>query len=197
VNPQWPKSGVPYPHFQIDGAALELSKMRLHMHSLCQSMCSSHSDSGEWRHLVNAIETLLCASSTTLCLVIMAALRSRCGHHIFALWFLFLSIFFIHRLFSAVADWMSTMAYFHTWCGLSANLGCRSEMCCAWLAENTGRKTGQKFAIWIPWHNFVGLYVRNWGMYRQSEKIVKQHYPLHMFSQYGELRPISGVKWSE
>ena len=37
----------------------------------------------------------------------MAALRSRCGHYIFALWFL--SIFFIPRLISAVADWMSTI----------------------------------------------------------------------------------------
>jgi len=27
-----------------------------------------------------------------------------------------------------------------TWCGLSANLECRSEMCCTRLAENTGRK---------------------------------------------------------
>jgi len=46
----------------------------------------------------------------------------------------------------------------HTWCGLSANLECRSEMCCTWLAENTGRK---KIAIWAPSHNFVGLYLRN------------------------------------
>jgi len=30
--------------------------------------------------------------------------------------------------------------YFHTWCGLSANLRCRSEMCCTRLAENTERK---------------------------------------------------------
>jgi len=30
--------------------------------------------------------------------------------------------------------------YFHTWCGLSANLECMSEMCCTRLAENTGRK---------------------------------------------------------
>ena len=29
---------------------------------------------------------------------------------------------------------------FRTWCGLSANLGCRSETCCMRLAENTGRK---------------------------------------------------------
>ena len=29
------------------------------------------------------------------------------------------------------------LPYFHTWCGLSANLECRSETCCARLAENT------------------------------------------------------------
>ena len=28
----------------------------------------------------------------------------------------------------------------YTWCGLSANLECRSEMCCTGLAGNTGRK---------------------------------------------------------
>ena len=28
----------------------------------------------------------------------------------------------------------------------------------------------QKIAISAPSHNFVGLYLRNWGMYRQSEK---------------------------
>jgi len=33
---------------------------------------------------------------------------------------------------------------FHTWCGLSANLGCRSETCCTQLAENTGRKKSPK-----------------------------------------------------
>jgi len=38
----------------------------------------------------------------------MAALRSRCGHYIFALWFLS-SIFFIPRLISAVGDWMFTI----------------------------------------------------------------------------------------
>jgi len=35
---------------------------------------------------------------------------------------------------------------------------------------NTGRKNCQKFAIYAPSHNFVGLYLRNWGTYRQSEK---------------------------
>jgi len=32
------------------------------------------------------------------------------------------------------------LPYFHTWCGLSANLECISEMCCTWLAGNAGPK---------------------------------------------------------
>ena len=36
------------------------------------------------------------------------------------------------------------LPYFHTWCGLSANLECMSEMCCTGLAENTGRKKSPK-----------------------------------------------------
>ena len=35
-------------------------------------------------------------------------------------------------------------SYFHTQCGLSANLRCRSETCCTRLAENTGRKNSPK-----------------------------------------------------
>ena len=31
-------------------------------------------------------------------------------------------------------------------------------------------KTSPKIAIWAPSHNFVGLYLRNYSMYRQSEK---------------------------
>ena len=50
-------------------------------------------------------------------------------------------------------------------CGLSANLECRSETCCTRLAGNTGRKnspkTRQKFAVCVPSHKFVGLYLRN------------------------------------
>jgi len=32
----------------------------------------------------------------------------------------------------------------HTWCGPSANLGCRSETCCTWLAGNAGPKKSPK-----------------------------------------------------
>ena len=55
------------------------------------------------------------------------------------------------------------------------------------------QKLRKKIAIRAPSHNFVGLYLCNWGMYRQSEKkLVKQQYLLHMSAQYGELRPASG-----
>ena len=40
---------------------------------------------------------------------------------------------FFPCLISVVADWMSTIVW--PWCGLCANLECRSEMCCVWLAE--------------------------------------------------------------
>jgi len=48
----------------------------------------------------------------------MAALRSRCGHYIFILWFLlsfFLSSISFPRLISAVADWMSTILPHMVW----------------------------------------------------------------------------------
>jgi len=49
-----------------------------------------------------------------------------------------------------------------------------------------------KNSPYAPSHNFVGLCLRNWRTYRQSEKLVKQQYLPHMFSQYGELRPTGG-----
>ena len=77
-------------------------------------------------------------------LFLMAALRNRAGHYIFALWFLsfYLPIFF-PRLISAVGDWMSTKLPHMVW-PYSADLECRSEMCCTRLAENTGRKNDAK-----------------------------------------------------
>ena len=53
--------------------------------------------------------------------------------------FFLLSSSFFPRLMSAVADWLST-----TWCGPSANLECRSEMCCTRLAGNAGPKKSPK-----------------------------------------------------
>jgi len=38
---------------------------------------------------------------------------------------------------------IACLPYFHTWCGLSANLECRFEMCFSRLAGNTGRRNSQ------------------------------------------------------
>ena len=74
----------------------------------------------------------------------MVALWNRADHYIFMLWFVLLV--------------------------LLSFLRCRSEMCCTRLAEIQDEKTRQKIAFWPSSHNFVGLYLRNEGMYRQSEK---------------------------
>jgi len=68
----------------------------------------------------------------------MAAVCNRAGHIYFHP-VVSSSFFFFPRLISAVGDWIG-LPYFHTWCGLSANLECISETCCARLAENTGHK---------------------------------------------------------
>jgi len=54
-------------------------------------------------------------SSDNLFVFITAALRSRCVHYIFALWFLLSSSIFFPRLISAVADWMSTILPHMVW----------------------------------------------------------------------------------
>jgi len=69
----------------------------------------------------------------------MATLWNRAGHYIFALWF---SSPFFPCLISP--SQIGCLPYFHTWCGLSVNLRCRSETCCTRLAENTGRKKSPK-----------------------------------------------------
>ena len=114
---------------------------------------------GELLTVTHQVALLNCASGTKSAIIncfVMADLCNRTGHYIFALWFLsfFLSSssYFFPRLSSAATDWIGCLPYFHTWCGPSANLECRSEMCCTRLAGNTGRK---KIATLAPSHNFV------------------------------------------
>jgi len=65
----------------------------------------------------------------------MAALCNRAGH-----------IYFHHIVCSSSSVFSSPnlsgrrLDVCHTWCGLRAKLGCRSETCCTWLAGNAGRK---------------------------------------------------------
>jgi len=57
--------------------------------------------------------------------------------------FFLLYFFFSPRLFSAAK--VACLPYFYTWCGLSANLQCRSEMCLTRLAgAGNGTKMTQK-----------------------------------------------------
>jgi len=53
------------------------------------------------------------------------------------------------------------------------NLRCRSERlkrAARGSLKIQDAKKSPKIAIWAPSHNFVGLYLRNYGTYRQSEK---------------------------
>ena len=93
-------------------------------------------------------------------------------------------------LTSAVADWMSP--YFHTWCGLSANLRCRSETCCTWLAENTGRNKSPKGHLCTIAQLGRAISSQLKHVSTIGKKPVKQQCLLHMSSQYGELRPTNG-----
>jgi len=58
---------------------------------------------------------------------------------IFILCFLLFSFFFSSPNLSG-----RRLDVYRTWCGLSVNLECRSETCCARLAENTARKKSSK-----------------------------------------------------
>ena len=67
---------------------------------------------------------------------IMATLLSRCGHYIFVLWFLLSSFFSSPNLSGRRLDVYHTSTH-----GVAlVHLECRSEMCCARFAGNTGHK---------------------------------------------------------
>jgi len=122
----------------------------------------------------------------------MVALWNRADHYIFALWFLLLLSSFFPHLISAIAYWMAAILY--TWCGLSANLGCRSETRCTRLAENTGRKKVAKnrhLGTIAQLCQAISSQLRHISTI--GKKLVMQQYLLHMSSQYGELRPTNGL----
>ena len=82
---------------------------------------------------------------------------------------------------------------FNTWCGLSTNLECRSEMCCTRLTGNKGRKNSPKNR---HLHTITQICQRISPQLRHAstrgEKLVKQQYLFHIFSQYGELWTTNG-----
>ena len=101
--------------------------------------------------------------------------------------FIFLSSFF-PRLIST--SQIGCLPYFHTWCGLSANLRCRPETCCTRLTGNTGSKRRQKSP---SRHHRTILSGYIFATKARIDNRFKHNYVLHQMSrQYGELRPTSG-----
>jgi len=89
------------------------------------------------------------------------------------------------------------LPYFHTWCGFSANLECRSEICCTWLTRNIGRKNYAKnchLRIIAPLCRAMSSQVRHVSTVGKNH--VKQQYLLQMSPpHYGKLRPTNGWDW--
>jgi len=91
------------------------------------------------------------------------------------LYFCPVSFFFFFSL--AWSQWSQTgwLPYFHSWCGLSANLECRSEMYCTRLAQNTGCKKRPKKSP--SWHHHTTLLS---CIFATEACIDNQQYLLHM-----------------
>jgi len=118
----------------------------------------------------------------------MAALCNRAGHYIFALWFL--SIFFYLSFFYSSPNLSGRrLDVYHTWCGPSANLECRSEGAARASMQMQDPKKSPKIAI-PQLCRAISSQLRHASTI--GKKLVKQQYLLYMSSQYGELRPTSG-----
>jgi len=145
----------------------------------CKFQLVSHSHLGSVtaRHLVVGV-------SQTLRRWTEDATYIRQGNHHVGHW----STFLVSSVFFSSPN--GCLPYFHTWCGLSANLECMPEMCCMRIAENTGRKNYAKNChlrtiTQLCW----ALYLQLRHVLRIGKKLVKWQYLLHMSLQYRELRP--------
>jgi len=74
-------------------------------------------------------------------------------------------LLFFPRLISAVGDWMSTILPHMVWPYCKFRMHVWNALYAAHWKYRT-----QKNCLLAPSHNFVGLYLRSWGMYQQSEK---------------------------
>ena len=108
--------------------------------------------------------------------------------------FFYLSIFFFSspNLSSRRLD-LDVHQYFYTWCGPSANLECRSEMCCMWLAGNAGPKKSPKIrhlGTITQLCRAISFQLRH--VSTTGKILVKQQCLPHVSTQYGKFWPISG-----
>jgi len=112
--------------------------------------------------------------------VIMVTLHSRCGHYIFVLWFLLLLSFYFFLVCSQPSQ-IGCLPYFHTWCGLSANVGCRSETYCMRLAENSFcvQKIAKNSRSAHHRTTLLGYIFATMHVSTVGKKLVKQQYLSH------------------
>jgi len=105
--------------------------------------------------------------------------------------FLYLSFFFF--LAECQPSQIGCLPYFHTCCGLCANLRCRSETCCTQLAvKYRTQKSRQKLPSGHHHTTLLGYIFATKAHTTVRKKLVKQQYVLQMSPHYGELRLTSG-----
>jgi len=133
---------------------------------------------------VNVLPPLI--MNLSVCLAFMATLRSTCGHYIFVL---FLSFFFSWPQQSQIG----CLPYLYIWCGPSANLEIRSEMCCTRLAGNAGPKKSPKHSPSEHHGTTLSGYIfaTKARINNQKKNLLNSNVSLTS-SQYGELRSTSG-----
>jgi len=102
-------------------------------------------------------------------ILVMVALWKRADHYIFFVWFLSSSSSF----FSSPDLSSRTLDVYHTsthGVALVRISNADLKVAARGSLQMQDPKTSPKIAIWAPSHKFVELYLRNYGMYRQSEK---------------------------
>jgi len=118
----------------------------------------------------------------------MVALWNKADHYIFALWFLSFYLLSSPNLSGRRLD-----VYHTSWCGLSANLECMSEMCCTRLAEKYRKqKWRNKSTSGQHRTSLSACIFATKARINNRKKLVKQKYLFHESPQYGELWPTSG-----
>ena len=100
----------------------------------------------------------------------------------------FLSSFFL--AYSQRSE-IGCLPYFHTWCGLSANLECMSEMCCT-HGKYRMQKWWKKSPSLHHWTTLSGYIFATEACIDNRKKILLSSYISYVSPQYGELRPTNG-----
>jgi len=99
--------------------------------------------------------------------------------------------FFLFFLAYSQRSQIGCLPYLYTWCGLSANLECRSEMCCTRLAEIQDAKIAKN---WPSAHHrtiLSGYIFTTKACIDNRKNLVKQYYLLHVSSQTVNFGPLT------